>query len=123
MNFDPMLAKLIVHAPSRMAAIRRMDLALSSFIALGVTTNIGFLRNALTHPAFTSGSITTDFLDNTPISEFHSEGSEPSVLVAIAAASKRLGVDRSGGGLSQGFTDDHTGHAGDPFRTLSRSFP
>ncbi|MCH1591892.1 MAG: ATP-grasp domain-containing protein [Candidatus Thalassarchaeaceae archaeon] len=122
-NFDPMLAKLIVHAPSRMAAIRRMDLALSSFIALGVTTNIGFLRNALTHPAFTSGSITTDFLDNTPISEFHSEGSEPSVLVAIAAASKRLGVDRSGGGLSQVFTDDHTGHAGDPFQTLSRSFP
>ena len=40
-DFDPMLAKLIVHAPDRKSAIRRMDNALSSFVALGVTTNIG----------------------------------------------------------------------------------
>ena len=85
MNFDPMLAKLIVHAPSRMAAIRRLELALSSFVALGVTTNIGFLRNALTHPAFISGNITTDFLDNAPMTEFISENSDPKVLVAIAS--------------------------------------
>ena len=122
-NFDPMLAKLIVHAPSRMAAIRRLELALSSFIALGVTTNIGFLRNALTHPAFTSGSITTDFLDNTPISEFISEKPDPSVLVAIASAAKRLGVGKSSSIVNSSNSDDHSGHPHDPFRTLSRRFP
>jgi acetyl-CoA carboxylase biotin carboxylase subunit len=122
-NFDPMLAKLIVHAPSRMAAIRRLDIALSSFIALGVTTNIGFLRNALTHPAFTSGSITTDFLDNTPISEFTSENPDPSVLVAIASAAKRLGVGKTGMMLNPGISDDHSGHPFDPFITLSRRLP
>ena len=122
-NFDPMLAKLIVHAPSRMAAIRRLDLALSSFIALGVTTNIGFLRNALTHPAFTSGSITTDFLDNTPISEFISEKPDPSVLVTIASAAKRLGTGKSSSIANSSNSDDHSGHPHDPFRTLSRRFP
>ncbi|MED5158977.1 MAG: ATP-grasp domain-containing protein, partial [Candidatus Thermoplasmatota archaeon] len=48
-DFDPMLAKLIVHAPTRGAALRRLDTALSDFIALGVTTNIGFLRDTAAH--------------------------------------------------------------------------
>ena len=39
-EFDPMLAKLVVHAPDRESAIRRMDNALSSFVVLGVRTNI-----------------------------------------------------------------------------------
>ena len=122
-NFDPMLAKLIVHAPSRMAAIRRLELALSSFVALGVTTNIGFLRNALTHPAFISGNITTDFLDNAPMTEFISENSDPKVLVAIASAAKRLGAGKSGVNTNSRMLDDHSGHAYDPFITLSRRLP
>ena len=88
-----------------------------------MTTNIGFLRNALTHPAFTSGSITTDFLDNTPISEFTSENPDPSVLVAIASAAKRLGVGKTGMMLNPGISDDHSGHPFDPFITLSRRLP
>ena len=122
-NFDPMLAKLIVHAPNRMAAIRRLELALSSFVALGVTTNIGFLRNALTHPAFMSGNNTTDFLDNTPISEFISENSDPKILVAIASAAKRLGSGKIGLNLDSRMLDNHSGHAYDPFITLSRRLP
>ena len=88
-----------------------------------MTTNIGFLRNALTHPAFMSGSITTDFLDNTPISEFISEKPDPSVLVAIASAAKRLGVGKSSSIVNSSNSDDHSGHPHDPFRTLSRRFP
>ncbi|MAU29991.1 MAG: hypothetical protein CMA26_02625 [Euryarchaeota archaeon] len=122
-DFDPMLAKLIVHAPDRISAIRRMDNALSSFVALGVTTNIGFLRNALLHQSFKSGSITTDFLDSTPITEFDPEYSDPKTLVSIAASAKRLGLDRSMNSVSYADLDDHSGHPGDPFRTLSRRFP
>ena len=122
-NFDPMLAKLIVHAPSRMAAIRRLELALSSFVALGVTTNIGFLRNALTHPVFISGNVTTDFLDNAPVTEFISENPDPKVLVAIASAAKRLGAAKSRVNTNSGILDDYSGHAYDPFITLSRRLP
>ena len=122
-NFDPMLAKLIVHAPSRMAAIRRLELALSSFVALGVTTNIGFLRNALTHPVFISGNVTTDFLDNAPMTEFISEIPDPKVLVAIASAAKRLGAGKSGVNTNSRILDDYSGHAYDPFITLSRRLP
>lgn len=122
-DFDPMLAKLIVHAPTRRAALRRLDTALSDLIALGVTTNIGFLRDAAAHHAFASGSVTTDFLDSSGISGFSHTEANPTVLVAVACAAQRLGLERapSDGGL--GVLDEHTGHPGDPFRTLTRSFP
>jgi acetyl/propionyl-CoA carboxylase alpha subunit len=119
-----MLAKLIVHAPTRTAAARRLDNALANLRALGVTTNIGFLRQMAQHPDFTSGGITTDYLDSRNIADFAEPETNPATLVAIAAAASRLGLDRVGAsGSSQSAADEHTGHAGDPFRTLSRSFP
>jgi len=122
-DFDPMLAKLIVHAPSRTAAARRLDIALSNLHALGVTTNIGFLRQMASNPTFLSGGITTDYLDSTPISEFAEPEPDHATLVAIAAAANRFGLDRAGAGGVEAIIDEHTGHSGDPFRTLSRSFP
>ncbi|MBN28966.1 MAG: hypothetical protein CMB33_03750 [Euryarchaeota archaeon] len=121
-EFDPMLAKLVVHAPDRGSAIRRLDSALSSFVVLGVRTNIDFLRKALSHGAFRGGSIDTDFLDSTDPSEL--SGSEPDhhTLVAVAAAAQRLGIDRQQTPGTEAL-DDHTGHQGDPFRTLGRTFP
>ena len=123
-DFDPMLAKLVVHAPTRTAAARRLYNALSDLRALGVITNIGFLRQMANHPDFVSGSITTDYLDSTDISEFNEPETDPAILVAIAAAASRFGLDRAGPAGDDGtLVDEHTGHAGDPFRTLSRSFP
>ena len=123
-DFDPMLAKLVVHAPTRTAAARRLYNALSDLRALGVITNIGFLRQMTIHPDFVSGSITTDYLDSTDISEFAEPEHDPSTLVAIAAAASHFGLDRvSVAGGDGTLVDEHTGHAGDPFRTLSRSFP
>lgn len=92
-------------------------------MALGVTTNIGFLRNAAAHHAFASGSVTTEFLDSAPISEFAEPGADPAVLVAIASAAQRFGMERAPSDDASGSVDEHTGHSGDPFRTLSRSFP
>ena len=77
-----------------------------------------------THPDFVSGAITTDYLDSTDISEFAEPETNPASLVAIAAAASRFGLDRAGSAGGDGaMVDEHTGHAGDPFRTLSRSFP
>ena len=122
-NFDPMLAKLVVHAPTRKAAIRRLDSALSNFVALGVVTNIGFLRNAASHPAFLSGDITTDLLDSSDISEFSDPEPPAQTLVSIAEAALRMGLDKANHGVPGNPVDEHTGHSGDPFRTLSRSYP
>jgi len=123
-DFDPMLAKLVVHAPTRTAAARRLYNALSDLRALGVITNIGFLRQMTMHPDFLSGSITTDYLDSIDISEFAESEPDSAALVAIAAAASRFGLDRTGSLGGEGaMVDEHTGHAGDPFRTLSRSFP
>jgi len=121
-EFDPMLAKLIVHAPDRESAIRRLDNALSSFVVLGVRTNIDFLRNALSHDAFQGGSIDTDFLDSTDPSELSGPEPDHHTLVAVAAAAQRLGIDRQQVAGTEAL-DDHTGHQGDPFRTLGRTFP
>ena len=76
-----------------------------------------------THPDFISGGITTDYLDSRDISEFAEPEPDPATLVAIAAAASRFGLDRAGSATSETFVDEHTGHAGDPFRTLTRSFP
>ncbi len=76
------------------------------------------------HPDFISGNITTDYLDSKDISEFSEPDADPATLIAIAAAASRFGIDRMSGNIrSEKIVDEHTGHTGDPFRTLSRSFP
>ena len=123
-DFDPMLAKLIVHAPTRSAALRRLDSALSEFIVLGVTTNVGFLREITRSNIFSEGLVTTDFLDNTSLEDFLQPKIDDSILVSISAASNRLGIDRySINSNSENLIDEYSGHNGDPFQTLKRSFP
>jgi 3-methylcrotonyl-CoA carboxylase alpha subunit len=61
--YDPMLAKLIVSAETREAAIARTVAALSQYIILGIRTNIPFLLNILRDPRFISGDVHTGYLD------------------------------------------------------------
>ncbi|MGQ0601793.1 MAG: ATP-binding protein, partial [Anaerolineales bacterium] len=63
-HYDSLLAKVIVHAPTRTEAIARMDVALAEYRLLGVTTTIDFLRDVLRHPEFRSGGATTGFIQN-----------------------------------------------------------
>ena len=72
----------------------KLDTALSDFVALGVRTNIAFLRNALAHDSFLGGEVDTDFLDSTDPSELEGEQPDEALLVAIAASAQRLGMDR-----------------------------
>ncbi|QQD18582.1 ATP-grasp domain-containing protein [Spongiibacter nanhainus] len=61
-SFDPMLAKIIVHAPSRSEAIGRLRDALENTVILGVTVNIEYLQHLLDHPKFQVGDFDTGFI-------------------------------------------------------------
>eukprot|EP01061_Rhynchopus_euleeides_P024900 TRINITY_DN4011_c0_g1_i1.p1 TRINITY_DN4011_c0_g1~~TRINITY_DN4011_c0_g1_i1.p1 ORF type:complete len:716 (+),score=359.79 TRINITY_DN4011_c0_g1_i1:66-2150(+) len=63
-HYDPMIAKLIVHAGTREKALAAMDHALSQYHIVGIPTNIEFLRTSVTHPEFAAGQVTTDFIKN-----------------------------------------------------------
>ncbi len=60
--YDPMLAKLVVHAPTRMAAIRRMLDAIQDYHIEGVPTTLPFGRFVMRHEAFRSGQFDTNFV-------------------------------------------------------------
>ena len=61
-EYDPILAKLVVHAESREAALARARRALASYVILGVRTPIAFLLDVLGHEAFRQGATYTDFI-------------------------------------------------------------
>ena len=62
-EYDPMLAKVIAHAPTRAEAAGRLALALERLHLGGVTTNRDFLAATLRHPSFLAGDTTTDFIE------------------------------------------------------------
>lgn len=61
--YDPMIAKLAVHAADRDAAIEKMLTALDNFRIEGIVTNIAFLKRTIAHEAFRSGDTHTGFVD------------------------------------------------------------
>ena len=61
--YDPLLAKLIVHAENRDAAIQRMQTALREFIVHGVVTNIDFMQAVMAHEDFTKGKVSTRWVE------------------------------------------------------------
>jgi acetyl-CoA carboxylase biotin carboxylase subunit len=60
--YDSMIAKLIVHAPTRKEAIRKMIVALEQFMVDGITTNIEFHYSLLHTQEFISGNVDTGFV-------------------------------------------------------------
>ncbi len=61
--YDSMVAKIIVWAPNRLEAIRRMRRALEELIIDGLQTNAELMHQILYHPVFVRGNYTTAFLD------------------------------------------------------------
>ncbi len=61
-HYDPMLAKVIAHAPTRTEAARALAGALERAQVHGVTTNRDLLVRILRHPEFLAGDIDTGFL-------------------------------------------------------------
>ena len=61
--YDSMAAKLLVHAPTRLEAIRKMRRCLEEFTLEGFPTNAELSYQILYHPIFVRGACTTGFLD------------------------------------------------------------
>jgi 3-methylcrotonyl-CoA carboxylase alpha subunit len=82
--YDPMIAKLITHAPTRKGAAAKLETACASLEIWPVKTNASFLARTASDEDFLGSRIDTGFIER------HSErlvaGSEPSALVLQAAA-------------------------------------
>ncbi|HEV3160182.1 MAG TPA: biotin carboxylase N-terminal domain-containing protein [Xanthobacteraceae bacterium] len=61
--YDPMIAKLIAHAPTRDGALDRLAQALDATVIAGVRTNVPFLANLCRAAAFRQGKVDTGFID------------------------------------------------------------
>jgi propionyl-CoA carboxylase alpha chain len=73
-HYDPLLAKVIAHAPSRAEAAGLLAAALAGARLHGVTTNRDLLVGVLRHPAFLAGDTDTAFLDRHPPAALAAEG-------------------------------------------------
>src|SRR6185436_7390400 len=61
MFYDPMVAKVCSHSPTRAQAIEKLQQALSAFVLRGIEHNMSFLEAILAHTRFAKGDITTRF--------------------------------------------------------------
>ena len=86
-HYDPMIAKLVTFAPTREAAIARMEVALAEYRIAGVATTIPFCRFVMQHEAFRSGRFSTHFVGDhfTPAS-LATIDPVPDEVFALAAA-------------------------------------
>ena len=101
LDYDPMLAKLIVFGPDRAAAVLRLRQALADYTILGVTTNLPLLRRIAGESAFASGETTTDFIEEHGLDEPIPEPPPPREALLLAAAGE--------------LTETGAGRDGDPF--------
>ena len=106
-DFDPLLAKVIAHAPTRGEATRRLALALERLHIGGVVTNRDFLAATLRSDAFLAGDTTTDLLAR--INPSLLAGEAPVTTAAVVAAMWLQGQNRR--------HDDVWGFARSNFRT------
>jgi 3-methylcrotonyl-CoA carboxylase alpha subunit len=92
-HYDPMLAKLIVHAPDRAAAVARLRWALDHWTVLGVGTNLALLRAIAAAPDFAAGRTHIDWLEQSRLAD---DGAlpdiSPLVLAALAAHLAQAGA-------------------------------
>jgi propionyl-CoA carboxylase alpha chain len=87
--YDPMIAKLVTHAPSRAAAIEAQSTALDSFYIDGIRHNIPFLSALMNHPRWREGKLSTGFISEEFPRGFAvrvPEGEVARRLAAVAAA-------------------------------------
>jgi acetyl/propionyl-CoA carboxylase alpha subunit len=102
--YDPMIAKLIAHAPARAAAAAQLSAACAEVEVWPVKTNAAFLARAAAHPEFVAGRVDTGFIER------HGAALVPAASIPAAvlttAARARLDAHREPGtpwGAADGF--------------------
>ncbi|MEU8775026.1 biotin carboxylase N-terminal domain-containing protein [Streptomyces sp. NPDC048606] len=83
-HYDPMLAKVIAHAPTRAEAVRILAHALSRARIHGLTTNRDLLVRSLRHPDFAAARLDTGFYER-HLPALTADGPDPALAVLAAA--------------------------------------
>ena len=86
-DYDPMIAKIIVHGADRAEALRRMAAALAQAEVAGVQTNLALLRAILAQPDFAAADFDTGFIARHP-----DVLAQPATLAPAAIAAAALTV-------------------------------
>ncbi|WP_406343932.1 acetyl/propionyl/methylcrotonyl-CoA carboxylase subunit alpha [Streptomyces sp. NBC_00648] len=97
-HYDAMLAKAVVHAPTRAAAVRALARALELARIHGPKTNRDLLVRSLRHPDFTSGRLDTGFYDRHLPALTEPRAGEAHAALAAALADAAGRASRFGGG-------------------------
>ncbi|MBS0641780.1 MAG: acetyl/propionyl/methylcrotonyl-CoA carboxylase subunit alpha, partial [Proteobacteria bacterium] len=84
-HYDAMLAKLIVHGPSREAAISRLRQVFADTAVAGVTVNLDLLDRIVAHPDFAAGGIDTGFIAREGATLLAPQAAPPADVLAMAA--------------------------------------
>ncbi|WP_151774365.1 acetyl/propionyl/methylcrotonyl-CoA carboxylase subunit alpha [Streptomyces abyssomicinicus] len=96
-HYDPMLAKVVAHAPTRAEAVRKLAGALERAAVHGPVTNRDLLVNSLRHEEFVTGRMDTGFYDR-HLAELTATAADPLAPLAAALAAAATGRGRFGGG-------------------------
>ena len=87
-NYDAMLAKLIVYAPDRPSAVRRLRRALTDYEILGPSSNLPLLRRIAAHHSFEAGETTIRFLEANNLTGPQPERSVPREALILTSAAE-----------------------------------
>jgi propionyl-CoA carboxylase alpha chain len=109
MYYDPMIAKLVTHAPTRIEAIDLQADALDAFAIAGIQHNIPFLTALMQHPRWREGRLSTGFIAEEYPGGFKARtasGSELDVMAAVGAM-----IDHQSNARRRKITSQMTGPA------------
>jgi propionyl-CoA carboxylase alpha chain len=95
MFYDPMIAKLVTHAPTREAAIEAQAEALDSFYIDGIQHNIPFLTALMQHPRWRKGALSTGFIAEEFPEGFKPRAAEGEELLVVAAVAAVIDHDNN----------------------------
>ena len=110
-RFDPMIAKVVVHAPTRREAAGRLARVLETTRVQGLTTNRDFLVAALRTPEYLAGDTTTDFIErvNPPrvreLTEL--DRAVGCIAVIVESRAQRQAASRVLGHIAAGWRNSH----------------
>jgi len=119
-HYDSLIAKIMVHAGDRAAAIAGMEETLSRTAVLGVETNLPYLRAILAHPIFRAGEATTEFSARALGDWKPAADPIPEETAVVAAMAEILGVT-SGHGAAPGADGEGPDQDADLYSAWSRA--
>lgn len=97
--YDPMIAKLTVHGPTRQIAVKLLQTALSATLAAGTKTNLNFLRKLAAQKEFLAGDVDTGLIERHHNTLCTDDALDPLDIAAAAVTAMGLSwpMDRQAG--------------------------